>query len=198
MVSIIVTGSGQGIGREIALAMAKEGAKVVTNDLPPSSISPSAYGEKWLSNLSHERRESVTRRSAELKGDAESTAKEITKMGGEAVLFSGDVSNFEVTGKLIQTAVDRFGKLDILVNNAGTFRRGPVWEVTQEDWDVQMNSMLKGTFNCTRHACPLMKEQGWGRIVNVTSGAWLGAIHHSSYSAAKGGIVSFTRSTYSY
>ena len=190
----IVTGSGQGIGRAIALAMAKEGARVVTNDLPPRSISPSAYGEKWLSSLSRERREFVTKRSVALKGNAETAAEEIVKMGGEAVPYAGDISNFEIADKLTQTAIEKFGKLDILVNNAGTFRRGPIWEVTPEDWDAQMNSMLKGTFNCTRHACPLMKEQGSGRIINVTSGAWLGTIHHSAYSAAKGGIVSFTRS----
>ena len=191
----IVTGSGQGIGRTIALAMAQEGAKIVTNARLPRSTIRVGYGGKLLDTLSPQWREFLIKRTTELNGDAETTAKEILKLGGEALAFSGDVSSFEVAHKLIKTAVDNFGRLDILINNAAAIRRAPIWEVTEEDWDVQINSILKGTFNCTRHACPLMKEQGMGRIINFTSTAWLGtSLHHACYSAAKGGIVSFTKS----
>lgn len=113
--------------------MAQEGAKVVTNDLPLKSIPPNAYVLKWISTLSRERREFVAKRSAEMKGEAEAAAKEILKMGGEVLPFPGDVSSFTVGRELIQAPVSKFGKPDILVNNAGTFRRGPIWEVAEED-----------------------------------------------------------------
>ncbi len=129
-----------------------------------------------------------------LSGDAETTAKKIIEMGGEAVYFFGDVSDFETSGKLIQTAIDKFGKIDILVNNAGSFSRGFVWELTEKAWDLVTLSKLKGAFNCIRHAVIPMKEQRWGRIINCTSGAWLGNVEHCSYAAANAGIIGLTRS----
>jgi 3-oxoacyl-[acyl-carrier protein] reductase len=146
----IVTGSGQGIGRAIAVALAKEGAKIVTNNRRPD-------------------------------------------MGGQAIPFFGSVSDFEVAGKLVQAAVDKFGRLDILVNNAGTDRPHMVWNMTEEEWDICVDSFLKGTFNCTRFACGVMREQKWGRIMNTTSTAWLGTVGHCNYGAAKAGIVGLTR-----
>lgn len=162
----VITGSGQGIGRAIAIAMAEEGARVVTNN----------------------------RRAGNPYGDAETTAKEIKDMGGQAVPFFGDISKFDVAEKLIQTAVDNFSRLDILVNNAIVYRSNPVWEMTEEDWDSCLDVSLKGSFNCTRHACVLMKEQKWGRILNATSGSWLGTFEFCNYGAAKAGIVGLTRS----
>lgn len=161
----IVTGSGQGIGRAIAVALAEEGAMVVTNNRRPDTPG----------------------------GDAETTAKQITDMGGQAVPFFGSVSDFELAGKLIQAAVDKFGRLDILVNNAGTDRPHMVWNMTEEEWDICVDSFLKGTFNCTRFACGVMREQKWGRIMNTTSTAWLGTVGHCNYGAAKAGIVGLTR-----
>ncbi|MBA7625431.1 putative short-chain type dehydrogenase/reductase [subsurface metagenome] len=161
----IVTGSGQGIGRAIALAMAAEGAKVVTNN----------------------------RRRGTPGGDAETTAKEIKEMGRPAVAFFGSVSEFDVAQKLIQSAVDNFGRLDILVNNAGADAPRMVWNMTEEDWNTCVDSFLKGSFNCTRHACVIMREQRWGRIINTTSTAWLGAVGHCNYGAAKAGIIGLTR-----
>ncbi|MDP3879932.1 MAG: SDR family NAD(P)-dependent oxidoreductase, partial [Dehalococcoidales bacterium] len=114
--------------------------------------------------------------------------------GGEAVAFFGDVGDFQTAGKLVQTAVDSFGRIDILVNNAGTFRRAFIWELSEEAWDYVITSKLKGTFNCIRHAAPLMKDQGWGRIINCTSGLWLGGLGHPNYSAANAGVVGLTRS----
>jgi NAD(P)-dependent dehydrogenase (short-subunit alcohol dehydrogenase family) len=161
----IVTGSGQGIGRAIALAMAAEGARVVTNN----------------------------RRRGTPGGDAETTAKEIKGMGRPAVAFFGSVAEFDVAQKLIQSAVDNFGRLDILVNNAGADAPRMVWNMTEEDWDICVDSFLKGSFNCTRHACVIMREQRWGRIINTTSTAWLGAVGHCNYGAAKAGIIGLTR-----
>jgi len=161
----IVTGSGQGIGKAIALALAKEGARVVTNNRRPGTEG----------------------------GDAETTAKEIRDMGGQAVPFFGSVSEFDVAEKIIQTAVDSFGRLDILVNNAGADAPRMVWNMTEEDWDRCVDSFLKGSFNCTRFACGLMREQRWGRIINTTSTAWLGTVGHCNYGAAKAGLVGLTR-----
>ncbi|MFC1991192.1 SDR family NAD(P)-dependent oxidoreductase [Chloroflexota bacterium] len=161
----IVTGSGQGIGGAIALALAKEGAKVVTNN----------------------------RRQGTDGGDAETIAKQITEMGGEAVAFFGSIDDFEVAGKLVQTAVDKFGRLDILVNNAGADVPHMVWNMTEDEWDICVDSFLKGSFNCTRFACGIMRGQKWGRIINTTSTAWLGTVGHCNYGAAKAGLVGLTR-----
>ncbi len=162
----IITGSGQGIGRAIAMAMAGEGAKVVTNN----------------------------RKSGTSGGDAETTAREIRDMGGQAVPFFGDVSNFETARQLVQAAVDNFGRLDILINNAGIITQNMIWDITEEEWELVANSSLKGSFNCIRHSSGLMIQQRWGRIINTTSRTWLGTVERSAYAAAKAGIVGLTRS----
>jgi NAD(P)-dependent dehydrogenase (short-subunit alcohol dehydrogenase family) len=161
----IVTGSGQGIGKAIALALADEGASVVTNN----------------------------RRAGTPGGDAETVAKEISDRGGQAVPFFGSVADFAVAQKIVQMAVDNFGRLDILVNNAGADAPKMVWNMAEEDWDRCVDSFLKGSFNCIRHATGLMREQRWGRIINTTSTAWLGAVGHCNYGAAKAGLVGLTR-----
>jgi NAD(P)-dependent dehydrogenase (short-subunit alcohol dehydrogenase family) len=161
----IVTGSGQGIGKAVAIALAAEGAKVVTNN----------------------------RKAGTSGGDAETVAAEIKAAGGEAVPFFGSVSDFKEAQKAIQTAVSTFGRIDIIVNNAGSDAPKMVWNMTEEDWDLSVDSFLKSAFNCIRHATPLMREQKWGRIINTTSTAWLGAVGHCNYSAAKAGLVGLTR-----
>jgi len=161
----VITGSGQGVGRAIAIAMAKEGAKVVTNN----------------------------RRAGAAGGDAETVAGEIKIMGGEAVPFFGSISEFDVAEKLIQATVKSFGRVDILINNAGADAPRMVWNMTEEDWDRCLDSYLKGSFNCIRFASALMREQRWGRIINTTSTAWLGTVGHCNYGAAKAGIVGLTR-----
>ncbi len=185
----VVTGSGQGVGKGIAIGLAKEGAKVVTNNRRPGSTGFGIYGDEFDKKLSSEEKD----HARQLGGDAETVAKEIIDMGGEAVGFFGNVSDFETAGKLIQTAVDKFGKIDILVNNAGAFRRGFVWELSEEAWDLVTLAKLKGTFNCIRHASPLMKEQRWGRIINCVATAWLGKMEHANYAAANAGAVGLTR-----
>ncbi len=161
----LVTGSGQGIGRVVALAMAGEGARVITNN----------------------------RRAGTSGGDAETTASEIKMIGGQAIPFYGDISEFNVAQQLVHTAVKEFGRLDILVNNAGADSPRMIWNMTEEDWDICVDSFLKGSFNCTRHATAVMKEQKWGRVINTTSTAWIGAVGHCNYGAAKAGIVGLTR-----
>ena len=163
--AVIVTGSGQGIGRAIAIAMVKESAMVVTNSRKPGTPG----------------------------GDAETTAREIKYMGGQATPFFGDISDFEEARKLIQTTVDNFGRVDILVNNAGIATVNTAWNTTEAEWDQVVNSSLKGSFNCIRHASGLMIQQRWGRIINTTSAAWLGTMELCSYSAAKAGVVGLTR-----
>ncbi|MDY6972606.1 MAG: SDR family NAD(P)-dependent oxidoreductase [Thermodesulfobacteriota bacterium] len=161
----VVTGSGQGIGKAIALALAAEGARVVTNN----------------------------RTEGAGGGDAATTANEIKAAGGEAAPFFGDISDFATAEKLIKTAVDSFGTMDILVNNAGADAPKMVWKMAEADWDRCIDSFLKGSFLCIRHAAPLMREQKWGRIINTTSTAWLGTVGHCNYGAAKAGIVGLTR-----
>ncbi|MBI2869016.1 MAG: SDR family NAD(P)-dependent oxidoreductase [Chloroflexi bacterium] len=162
----IVTGSGIGIGREVALALAREGARVVTNNRKPGSEG----------------------------GDAQTTADAIIKMGGRAAPFFGDVSDFETARRFVETAVKTFGRVDILVNNAGGYDEHAMpWEMTEKGFDDTIRVHVKSAFNCIRHACGLMKDQRWGRIINTTSRAWLGAIEWSNYSAAKGALVSYTR-----
>jgi 3-oxoacyl-[acyl-carrier protein] reductase len=161
----IVTGSGQGIGKAVAKRLAAEGAMVVTNN----------------------------RKAGTQGGDAATVADEIKAAGGEAVPFFGSVSDFHEAQKAIQTAVNTFGRIDIVVNNAGSDAPKMVWNMTEEDWDLSVDSFLKSSFNCIRHAAPLMREQKWGRIINTTSTAWLGTVGHCNYGAAKAGIVGLTR-----
>jgi NAD(P)-dependent dehydrogenase (short-subunit alcohol dehydrogenase family) len=160
----VVTGGGRGIGKAIAIAAAKAGAKVVVN----------AVNQK--------------------AGHGGNTVNEIILMGGQAVVGYGDVSDFEQSKELIQTALSNFGRIDILVNNAGISggKRMP-WEMSEEEWDRMISIHLKGTFNCTRQVCSLMKEQRWGRIINCTSGSWISRSGGCHYAAAKAGIVGFTR-----
>ena len=161
----VVTGSGQGIGKAMAIGMAQEGAKVITNNRRPG-----AEG-----------------------GDAETTAKEIRDAGGEAVAVFADVAKFDDAQQLIQAAVDNFGRIDILVNCAGADAPRMIWNMSEEEWDRCLNSFLKGTFNCTRFASALMRQQRGGRIISMSSDAWLGTVGHANYGAAKAGIVGFTR-----
>src|SRR5438477_2546489 len=166
----IVTGSGRGIGREFALCLAAEGAKVVVNDVGAS-----------LSGEATEERPAVE------------VCKEIEAAGGAAVPNFDSVSEFDAAQRIVQTAVDNFGKVDILVNNAGIIRDKTLVKMDESDFDAVIAVHLKGTFNCTRHVAPLMKDAGYGRIINITSSAGLrGNFGQTNYGAAKAGIMGMT------
>ncbi|MEH7114945.1 SDR family NAD(P)-dependent oxidoreductase [Neobacillus niacini] len=167
----IVTGAGRGLGRAISLALAAEGAKVIVVD-PGVTRDGSNAGEK----------------------PADEVVNEIRAAGGNAKADYTSVTDFHATEQLIKNTVEEFGSLDILVNCAGILRERMIWNMTEEEWDGVIAVHQKGTFNMTRHAAKVMREQKFGRIINIASDAWRGTVGQSNYGAAKGAIVSFTRS----
>jgi NAD(P)-dependent dehydrogenase (short-subunit alcohol dehydrogenase family) len=165
----IVTGSGRGIGRAHALALAAEGAKVVVND--PGVERDGSGGTK---------------------APADEVVAAIRENGGEAVADYHSVASFREAEALVQAAVDAYGRLDILVNNAGVSRDGLFHQIGEQDFDTVLGVHLKGTFNTCRHAVPIMMEQQYGRIITTTSSQWRNPEGRSAYAAAKGAIVSLT------
>jgi len=183
----IVTGSGQGVGRGIAIVLAREGASVITNNRKRQSWNNVVVDP----NLEEaERQEILT-----LKGDAEKTASEIIAEGGEAIPCYGNVADFDTAGKLVQKAIDKYGRIDILVNNAAVLGSGMLSEISEADWEYQIVTKLKGAFNCMSHAVPYMVKQKFGRVINISSDAWVGMAGVAAYSAANAGLVGLTKST---
>src|SRR5216110_21716 len=167
----VVTGAARGIGREIALLMAQLGARVVVND----------YGGS-------EAGQGTT------QAPANDVVEEIRKAGGQAVASYDSVATMAGGERIVQTAIDAFGRLDIVVNNAGILRDRMIFNMTEEEWDAVIDTHLKGTFAVTRAAAPRMKEQRSGRFVNMTSTSGLvGNIGQANYAAAKLGIVGLTK-----
>jgi NAD(P)-dependent dehydrogenase (short-subunit alcohol dehydrogenase family) len=172
----VVTGAARGIGRAYALKLAAEGAKVVVNDLGGSTV-----GE-----------------GADL-GPAEAVVSEIRARGGEAIVDGADVSDWEQSRSMIQSAIDRFGSLDILINNAGILRDRMMVNMSEDDWDSVIKVHLKGTFAPSHHAANYWRlEDKAGRrrdarLINTSSasGLW-GNIGQANYAAAKAGIAAFT------
>ena len=161
----IITGSGRGIGRAIALAMAAQGANIVVNDVNMES--------------------------------ADEVVAEIEAMGRQAIAVKADVTVEEQVKAMIETCINRFGKLDILVNNAGIIQTAPVTEIDGKDWDRVMEVNLKGVFLCCKAALAPMKAQHGGKIINIASVAGKrggGLLGNSCYSASKGGVIAFTKS----
>jgi NAD(P)-dependent dehydrogenase (short-subunit alcohol dehydrogenase family) len=166
----VVTGAGRGIGKDIATCLASEGAKVVVNDIGAS-----------LSGESTE------------EDPATAACKEIAAAGGEAVPDHHSVSDFEGAGQIVATATETFGSIDIVVNNAGIVRDRTLLKMDGDDYDAVIGVHQKGTFNVTRHAAPIMKEAGYGRVVNITSSAGLrGNFGQTNYGAAKAAIMGMT------
>ena len=172
----IVTGAGRGIGREHALSLASQGAKVVVNDLGGN----------------------VDGSGGDLS-PAEQVVQEIKGMGGEAVANGDSVSDWAGAERLINTALETFGDLNIVVNNAGILRDRMLFSMSEAEWDAVINVHLKGTFAPSRFACVYWREQSKagkpvsGRIINTTSVSGIyGNPGQTNYGAAKAGIASFT------
>ncbi len=190
----IVTGSGQGVGRAIAMGLAAEGAKVVTNNRKRGSTGSQMISAAQMKKLDKKKKEWYDKEVAALNGDAETTAEAIKKAGGEAVPFFGDIADFKIAGELIKMAIDNFGKINILVNVAGGFGFSPFEKMSEELFDKVTRTKPKGYFNTMRHAVPYMIEQKWGRIINTTSRAWQGdVIKHAEYCTANAGVVGLTK-----
>ena len=160
----LVTGSSRGVGRAVALGLAKQGANVVVN---------------YTSN----------------ENAANEVVETIQAMGGKAIAVKADVAQKAEVENLVNSAIDTFGRLDILVNNAGFTRPAMMIKMTEDQWDQVVDIHLKGAFLCSQAAGLHMKEQKSGKIINVTSVAGIvGTVGQINYSAAKGGIISMTKS----
>jgi NAD(P)-dependent dehydrogenase (short-subunit alcohol dehydrogenase family) len=167
----IITGSGGGLGRQHALLLASRGAQIVINDLGGNRSG-----------------EGVD------EGPAHVTAKEIDDLGGVAVANTDSVATPEGGEAIVQTALDAFGRVDIVINNAGILRDKTFHNMTPEFVDPVLDVHLRGAFNVTRPAWIKMREQGYGRVVNTSSGSGLfGNFGQANYAAAKLGLVGFTR-----
>ncbi|VBB46175.1 3-oxoacyl-(acyl-carrier-protein) reductase FabG [uncultured Desulfatiglans sp.] len=160
----VVTGSSRGVGKAVALGFAKEGAKVVVN---------------YTSN----------------EKAANEVVEAIKAMGSDAIAVKADVASKDDAERLIASGVDAFGRIDALVNNAGFTRPAMMLKMTEEEWDQVVDIHLKGAFLCGQAAARRMKDQNSGKIINVTSVAGLvGTVGQINYSAAKGGLLSMTKS----
>lgn len=163
----VITGAGGGLGRAHALLLASRGAKIVVNDLGGSMDG--------------------------VGGDntpAQKVVDEIKAAGGEAVPNYDSVSEWDSAQKIIQTAIDSYGKVDILINNAGILRDKSMMKMEMQDWELIIAVHLSGTFFCTKAAFPHMREAGYGRILSTASAAGIyGNFGQTNYSAAKMGIA---------
>jgi NAD(P)-dependent dehydrogenase (short-subunit alcohol dehydrogenase family) len=168
---VVVTGAGGGIGRDIALAMAREGAKIVVNDL---GASVSGEGNDT--------------------GPAQAVVNEIKALGGEAVANTDSVSEAASAGRIIQTALDTFGRVDVVVNNAGILRDRFFHKMSVDEWDAVIKVHLYGAFHVSRAAAPHFKEQGSGNYIHMTSTSGLiGNFGQANYAAAKLGVAALSK-----
>ncbi|HSN39257.1 MAG TPA: SDR family NAD(P)-dependent oxidoreductase [Burkholderiales bacterium] len=169
---VVVTGAGRGIGRAIAMLMAQRGAKVVVNDIGAALDGSGSDATP-----------------------AQEAVDEIRRAGGEAAPNRDSVAGFNSAAKIVQCALDNFGRIDCVVNNAGILRDVIFHKMTEEDWDSVVNIMLKGAFNMSRHAADHFRKQESGSFVHMTSTSGLiGAMGQANYSAAKLGMVALSKS----
>lgn len=166
----IVTGGGRGIGRGECLALASEGARIVVNDF--GGTAAGTGGEK---------------------GPADEVVAEIKAMGGDAVANYDNVAEFAAGDRMVQQAMDTFGRLDIVVNNAGILRDKMIFNMTEEEWDIVIAVHLKGHFNLSRHAAVVFRQQRSGVFVHTASESGLGNRGQANYAAAKEGIIGLSR-----
>lgn len=168
----VVTGAGGGIGREIAVAMAREGARVVVNDIGATVTGTGAD-------------ETPGRQTVEL----------IAEAGGEAALDTHSVADWQGAQAIIATALDRFGRIDIVVNNAGILRDVIFHKMSPEDWLAVIGVHLNGSFFVSRAAAPHFRDQGSGAFIHMTSTSGLiGNVGQANYAAAKLGIAALSKS----
>jgi NAD(P)-dependent dehydrogenase (short-subunit alcohol dehydrogenase family) len=168
----VVTGSGRGIGRDIALEMAAQGAKVIVND-----IGASVTGEGTDAS------------------PGQQVVDEIKAMGGQAALSTDSVAEWNSANHIIQCALDNFGRIDIVVNNAGILRDRMFFAMSPEEWKAVIDVHLNGSFFVSRAAAPHFKSQQSGAYVHMTSTSGLiGNLGQANYGAAKLGIVALSRS----
>ncbi|MDY6880483.1 MAG: SDR family NAD(P)-dependent oxidoreductase [Desulfatiglans sp.] len=125
---------------------------------------------------------------------AEKIVNQIRSSGGEAAYIQADISRYEEAEKLMEKTVEVFGTLDILINNAGITRDKLMRDMEEKDWDDVLNINLKGAFNCSKFATPIMVEKKFGKIVSLSSRAHLGNPGQANYSSSKAGIIGLTRS----
>ena len=160
----LVTGASRGLGRAIALKLAILGSKVAINYLTSDE-------------------------------EASKVAREIESRGGEAMLVKANVADAEAVKTMTREIVGRWGKIDILVNNAGIAKDNLLPRMSDDAWDEVLNTNLRGAYLCTKFALRSMMNQFWGRIISISSLAGLvGNVGQANYSAAKGGLIAFTKS----
>ncbi len=167
---VIVTGAGRGIGAEVAKWMAADGASVVVNDLGGSLDGTGSAA-----------------------APAEVTVQAIRDAGGTAVANFDSVAEYETAGKIVQAAIDNYGRVDGVCHVAGILRDRMVFNMTEAEWDGVLQVHLYGAFNMVRNCVPHMIRQQYGRIVLFSSGSGLGASGQTNYAAAKEGMVGFVR-----
>ena len=167
----LITGAGGGLGRSHALLLAQRGAAVVVNDLGSSTMGGQEQDD----------------------GPAEAVAEEIRQAGGSALANSDSVATREGAERMVASAIDHFGKLDILINNAGIIRNRTFLNIGPDELEPVLDVHVKGAFFVSRPAYAQMKEQGYGRIVNTSSGSGLfGSFGQSAYAAAKAAVFGLT------
>ncbi len=170
---VLVTGAGRGVGRGIALEMARAGAAVVVNDLGVS----------------------LAGGSSDEPSPAEQVVEEIRAMGGKAVANHDSVADWDGAGAMVLAAVENFGRIDAVVNNAGNLRDVLFHKMTPEDFRAVIDVHLMGSFHTSRAAAPFFKDQGSGAYVHMTSSSGLvGNLAQANYAAAKLGIVGLSKS----
>ena len=171
----IVTGAGRNLGRSYALLLASRGAKVIVNDLGVGISDTDGIAEAPAVNPAY------------------AVVEEIRGAGGEAEVSLHSITDSAGGRAIVRTAIDAFGTVDVLVNNAGVVRQGPIEDMEDSWCHDLLDSQILGTVNVTRPAWRVMKEKGYGRVINVSSGAAFGIPGMSLYGAAKLAVVGLTR-----